>query len=147
MKVILKQDVKGIGKKFDIKEVSSGYATNFLIPKKLAEYASREAEKNAKILQSEMTTQMEMKNSALRNQIELLKGVKITIQKKANDKGHLFEKLHESEISAALKAEAKIEIDPEYIKLETPIKEIGEYVVNVEVGENKGEFLLSVAAN
>ena len=62
----------------------------------------------------------------------------------------MFEKIHPEEISAALKEQAKIEIDPEFLVIEKPIKEIGEYTVSVQVGlpaqsgKNQGEFKLVI---
>lgn len=147
MKVVLKQNIKGIGQKYEIKEVADGYANNFLIPQKLAEYASKEAIKKAEILKFSMKAEMEIKEKLTERQIEMLKGVMIVLKKKSNEKGHLFEKIHPEEISTALKDQAKIEIDPEYIILENPIKEVGDHPIAVQVGKNKGEFKLIVEAN
>jgi large subunit ribosomal protein L9 len=144
MKVILKVDVRGIGHKYEIKEVSDGYANNFLFPKKLAEYASPEAVKKAEILRSATLAEMEIREELTKKQIETLKGVVITLQKKTNEKGHLFEKVHETQISESLKSQARIDIGVEFIKLESPIKEIGEHKVKVEIGKNRGEFVVVI---
>src|SRR3990167_5369355 len=127
MKVILKQDIKGIGKKYEVKNVADGYAVNLLIPKKLAEFASPEAVKRAEILKATATAEIEIREELTKKQVEMLKGVKVVLNKKGNDKGHLFEKVHGEEISLALKEQAKIDIDPEFLKMEKPIKEIGEH--------------------
>lgn len=142
MKVILKEDIKGVGRKYEVKNVADGYANNFLIPRRLAEYASPEAVKKAEILKSTNLAEIEIREKLTEKQIEMLKGVKIVLQKKGNEKGHLFEKIHPQEISQALKDQAKIEINPEYLIIEKPIKEMGEHTVSVEVGKNKGEFKL-----
>lgn len=144
MRVILKQNIKGVGKKYEVKNVSDGYANNFLIPQKLAEYASPEAVKYAKILEASNLAEMEIREKLTQNQIQMLKGVKITLSKKANEKGHLFEKIHTLEVAEALKEQAKIDIDSEYLSTINPIKEIGEHLVQVEIGKNKGEFTLIV---
>lgn len=144
MKVILKQDVKGVGRKYEVKNVADGYANNFLIPNKLAEYASPEAVKKAIVLQSTIEAEMEIREKLTQKQIEMLKGVKVVLNKKGNDKGHLFEKIHSEEISEALKEQTKIEIDPEFISTESPIKEVGEHKVLVKVGKSQGEFILVV---
>ena len=146
MKVILKQDVRGIGRKYEVKNVADGYAVNFLLPRKLAEFASPEAVKKAELLKVATAAEIEIRESLTKAQIETLKTVKIELKKKANEKGHLFEKVHESEISDALKSQAHADIAPEFIKLETPIKELGEHKVKVEVGKNKGEFTLLIVA-
>jgi large subunit ribosomal protein L9 len=144
MKVILKQDIKGVGRKFDVKDVSDGYANNFLIPKKLAVHASPEAVKNAKIQQETSIAEIAIKESLAKKQIEMLKDVKVAISKKANEKGHLFEKIHNEEIINALQKQAKINIDVDHLVVEEPIKEIGEHQIKVVVGENKGYFTLVV---
>jgi len=146
VKVILKQDVRGIGRKYEVKNVADGYAVNFLLPRKLAEFASPEAVKKAELLKVATAAEIEIRESLTKAQIETLKTVKIELKKKANEKGHLFEKVHESEISDALKSKAHADIAPEFIKLETPIKELGEHKVKVEVGKNKGEFTLLIVA-
>ena len=144
MKVILKQDVSGVGRRYEIKNVADGYANNFLIPKKLAEYASPEAVKKAEVLKSLNEAEVEIREKLTEKQLEMLKGVKITIVKKCSEKGHLFEKIQPEEISAVLMEQAKIKIDSEFIKIENPIKEIGEHIMSVQVGKNKGEFILVV---
>jgi large subunit ribosomal protein L9 len=142
MQVILKENIKGVGKKYEVKNVADGYANNFLIPRKLAEYASPDAIKAAEIFKSTNDAEKEIREKLGQKQIEMLKGVEIILKKKGNEKGHLFEKIHPEEISEALKEQAKIEINPEFLVLEKPIKEMGEHTVSVQVGKNKSEFKL-----
>ncbi len=144
MKIILKENIKGVGKKYEVKNVADGYANNFLIPKKLAEFASQDAIKKAEILKSTIDVEKEIREKLAEKQLEMLKKVKVVLKKKTNDKGHLFEQIHPAEISEALKEQAKIEIDAEYISTENPIKEIGEHIILAQVGKNKGEFALVV---
>ena len=144
MKVILKQDIKGVGRKYEIKEISDGYANNFLIPKKLAEFASKEAIKKAEILKSTVDAEKEVQEKLAEKQLEMLKEVRVILKKKANDKGHLFEQIHMTEISTSLKEQAKIEIEEKYLSVENPIKEIGEHLVLAQVGKNKGKFTLVI---
>lgn len=144
MRVILKENIKGVGRKYEVKNVADGYANNFLIPKKLAEYASPEAVKKAELLKAANEAEMEIRKKLTEKQVEILKGMKVILKKKGNEKGHLFEKIHSEEISSALKEQAKIEIDPEFIKFEKPIKEIGEHSVIAQIGKNRGEFKVMV---
>ena len=144
MKVILKQDIKGVGRKYEIKEISDGYANNFLIPKKLAEFASKEAIKKAEILKSTVDAEKEVQEKLAEKQLEMLKEVVVTLKKKTNEKGHLFEQVHLTEVSNALKEQAKIEIEEKYLSVENPIKEIGEHLVLAQVGKNKGKFTLVI---
>ena len=78
--------------------------------------------------------------------MEMLGGIKVSIPKKANEKGHLFEKIHNEEIVEALLEQAKIRLETDHLVIDEPIKEIGEYKVGVEVGNNKGFFVLTVNA-
>jgi large subunit ribosomal protein L9 len=144
MKVILKENVKGVGQKYEIKNVADGYANNFLIPRKLAEHASPDAIKKAEILKATNVAEIEIREKLTEKQIEMLKDVKIVLKKKGNEKGTLFEKIHPDEIGVALKDQAKIEIDSEFIKITEPIKEFGEHTVIVEIGKKKGEFKVVV---
>jgi large subunit ribosomal protein L9 len=144
MKIILLQDVKGIGKKLEVKDVSDGYARNFLIPRKLAEFASPSTVKKAESLRKTIDAEKEVKENLAKKAIELLRDTKVTINKKGNGKGHLFAAVHESEIAEALKTQAHIEIDPEYVETDKPIKEAGDHKVKVKVGNQQGEFVLTI---
>jgi large subunit ribosomal protein L9 len=144
MRVILKEDIKGVGRKYEIKNVADGYANNFLIPTKRAEYASPQAVKSFEALKATADAEKEIREKLAEKQIEMLKDVKIILNKKSSEKGHLFEKIHPEEISQALKDQAKIDIGPEFLKIEESIKEVGEHTVLVQVGKNRGEFVLVV---
>jgi large subunit ribosomal protein L9 len=144
MKVILKEDIKGVGRKYEIKNVADGYANNFLIPRKLAEYATEEAIKKAETLKSASGAEKEIQQKLLEKQIEMLKDVKIILTKKANEKGHLFEKIHPEEISYALKDQAKIEIGPEFLEEIDPIKEVGEHKITIQAGKTLATFLMTI---
>lgn len=146
MKVILKKDIGGLGRKYEIKEVSDGYAVNYLVPNKLAEYASKEAVKRAQIAKAATEEELKVQENLKMKQIEALKGVKIVLVKKANEKGHLFEKIHPEEIVAALKEQARVEISSDSIKMSEPIKEIGDHTLLVEAGKSRGEFTISISA-
>lgn len=144
MKVILKQDVKGVGKKYEVKNVADGYANNYLIPNKLAEFASTGAIEKAKIQKDTSIAEIAIKENLAKKQIEMLKDIKVSILKKANEKGHFFEKVHNDEIVNALLEQSKINIESDYLVVKEPIKEVGEYKVEVIVGDNKGFFTLVV---
>src|SRR4030042_5343329 len=102
MKIILKENIKGVGRKYEIKNVADGYANNFLIPRRLAEYASLEAVKQMERLKATTDAEIEIREKLTEKQIEMIKEVKIILKKKGNDKGHLFEKINQQEISRAL---------------------------------------------
>ncbi|MEI7810510.1 MAG: 50S ribosomal protein L9 [bacterium] len=144
MKVIFLKDVPRVGKRHDIKEVNDGYAVNFLFPRKLAENATSKALKDLEKSQNEILIERELEESLLMKNLEEIKGITITIKGKANDKGHLFSSIHKKEILEEMKKENRIEIDENFIVLEKPIKEIGEFEIQVEIKRKKSSFKLIV---
>lgn len=144
MKVIFLQDVPRAGNRYDIKEVNAGYAINFLFPNKLAELATSktiaELEKKKKNVKIERDIQTDL---LMKNLREI--GDKIVhIAVKADEKGHLFSGIHKKEISEAMQTEHKIEISEEFIVLEKPIKEVGEFDIVIEIKGKKSSFKLII---
>src|SRR3989344_2689399 len=137
MKIILLKDVKGVGKKFEEKNIADGYAANFLIPKKLAVSLSDASASAVKALKEQEEQSREKQSQTLTEHLSQMSGLTVTTKKKVNEKGHLFEKINAEKISQILKAEKGIEISPEHILLSEPIKEIGTYEVPISFGENK----------
>jgi len=131
VKVILLQDVKNLGKKWDIKEVSGGYARNFLLPKKLVEIADDSAlKKIEKLKEKEVQSQKE----GLEKTQEIataLQGREVVISVKEKE-GKLFGSISAKDIVKALKKDNVI-LPPSAIELESPIKEVGEYEVRIKL--------------
>jgi large subunit ribosomal protein L9 len=144
MKVILLKDVKGVGRKYDVKEVGDGHAVNMLIPKGLAETATPANIKKMEVRKSTDTTMKAVDAELAKANIEQLGAQTIEISEKANEKGHLFAGVHTEEIAKAVKKQIHLDIDPEWIKLEKPIKTTGEYEINVEWHGQTGTFKLSI---
>ncbi|MEK7642729.1 MAG: 50S ribosomal protein L9 [Patescibacteria group bacterium] len=147
MKIILIQDVGGVGRKGEVKEVSDGYARNFLIPNKKAIFGSDVAVKNALNKKNVEKVEKEIQENLAKKWLEMLKNTKIEMTKKANEKGHLFEQVHKEEIVGVLKVQTKIDLNPEFIKIEKPIKEIGDHKVSVEIGGTKAEVILHLQSS
>ena len=144
MKIILLTDVAKIGRKYDIKEVSSGYAQNFLFPKKLAELASDSKVKNAYILKKRGEAEQKIKEALLAKDMSSLQKVKISMSLRANEQGHLFQGIHKDEIAEALREETRIDINADMIELEHPIKSVGDHEIRVSAGDTKVTFKLEV---
>jgi len=144
MKVIFLKDVQRVGKKYDIKEVNDGYALNFLFPNKLAEMATTKAITDLEKRQKEIVVEREVQEGLLLKNLEEIKNKVITIKGKANDKGSLFSAIHKKEIKEELEKNHKIEIGEEFIILEKPIKEIGEFEIPIEIKHKKSSFKLVV---
>lgn len=136
MKVILKVDVKGTGKKGDAVEVSDGYARNFLFPRKLAVEASAgavralEEEKNAQVRKQEKIV-ADLK--ALRDRLE---GQTVTVPAKCGENGRLFGSITNKDVADAITRKLGKEFDRRLIDLSSPIKSLGTYPVTLKFGHN-----------
>ena len=132
MKVILKEDVKHVGKMGQIVDVADGYARNYLIPKGLVTEAST---KNIKFLEHEKRIIQE-KSKKIRNSAQDLasriSSLTISIKAKAGEEGKLFGSITTMDVAEALQKEG-VEIDKKKISLEEPIKRLGSYTVNIKL--------------
>jgi large subunit ribosomal protein L9 len=146
MKVILLQDVRKVGKKFEVKEVSDGYALNFLIPRKLAEVSTASSMKKVETVKAHADAERKIQEDLLVKNLKSLEGVTLHIKANANDKGHLFKGINKEELVKALKAETQIDLLPEYLDLEKPLKEVGEFTIPVKVQATEGKFKVEIAA-
>lgn len=144
MKVILLKDVKKIGKRYDTKDVSDGYALNLLIPQGLAISATPEAIKRYDLIKSKAAVEIKVQEDLMAKNIKAIDATVLTVVSKANEKGHLFAGLHNAEIAAELAKQAKIQVDPSFIQLPQAIKETGEYVVEVKAADKSAKFKLVV---
>ena len=134
MKVILQQDVKGHGKKGQMVEVSDGYARNFLLPRKLAVEANAENINTMKMQdKAKKAREAEEKAQAMAT-AEQLKACVVKIPAKAGQGGRLFGSVTSKEISEALKAQHKLDINKAKIVLPDPIKGFGTFEVKCRLG-------------
>lgn len=132
MKVILKSDVKDLGRIGEVVTVKDGFARNFLVPQGLAVEAST---KNVKAFEHEKKEIQEMAKKVKAGAAgisERLSATKITIKAKAGEEDKLFGSVTAMDIADALKAEG-IEIDKKKIHLEEPIKRLGDYTVTIKL--------------
>lgn len=132
MKVILKCDVKGVGKKGEIKEVATGYAVNYLFKKNLAVEATPA---NLKALEREKALEQEKAAKELQEAKELasrLEGEKIILKAKAGKEGRLFGAISTKQISDCLK-EKGYTIDKRKMVLDEPIRTLGVHRVPVKL--------------
>ncbi len=144
MKVILKENVKSLGKAGEIVNVSDGYARNYLIPKGLALVAD---EKNIKVFEKQKKKIIEKIEKEREEAIlfaERLRTLSLTIKAKAGEEGKLFGSITTIDISEALKKEG-IELDRKKIQLSEPIKRLGEYRIPVKISHDiTSEFLVRI---
>ena len=134
MKVILKQDVKALGKKGDLVNASDGYARNFLFPKGLAVEANATAmnEFNSKETAKKFHKAEEVK--AATADAQKLEGKTFHLKAKAGANGKLFGSVTTKEISAALKEQFGLELDSKKLVLPDAIKSFGGYQVKAKLG-------------
>lgn len=132
MKIILLQDVAKIGRKGEVKEVSQGYANNFLLRQQLARPATDKDAKAAQARKEENIIHQKVKKELLEKTFADLKGKEIKITEKANEKGHLFSQVHKDKLVKALKEQLNVDIDESNIILTDPIKEVGEKEIILE---------------
>jgi large subunit ribosomal protein L9 len=133
MKVILKEDVKSLGKKGDIVNVADGYGRNFLIPRGYAVEASKgnlETVKQESIAKQKREAKEKAKAEAL---AEMLEKITVKVPAKAGEKGRLFGSITAKDISEAVMQQANIEVDRKKIDLADTIKSLGTYKVNVRL--------------
>ena len=135
MKVILLDNIKGVGKKDEIINATDGYARNFLFPKKLAVEANAEnmSKLNNKKEAANYKKDVEMQKAE--EMANKLKGIMLKIQVKAGENGKIFGGVTAKEISDNLKAQYKFEIDKKKIELKDTIKTLGEFNISIKLFE------------
>lgn len=144
MKVILLKDVKAVGRKYEVKDVSDGHALNFLFPQQLAERATDKAIERVHKMKDQVDAERKIQDDLLMKNIESLKGKTVTIEDKVNDKGHLFASIHKDNIAGEIMKQTQISIPSDSIVLAKPIKEAGEYTIGLT--NSDATFVLSVKA-
>lgn len=133
MKVIFLKDVKGQGKKGEVKEVSEGYAGNFLFKQGLAAPAS---EGNVKTLQNQKAAELKRKEKEKADAQELgerLKETVLEMRHKAGEGGRLFGSITTKQIAEELEKKTKIAIDKRKMMMEDPIKGLGSFTIPIKL--------------
>jgi large subunit ribosomal protein L9 len=130
---ILLQDVENVGERGAVVDVSKGYLRNFLIPRKLAEPATKGAIQAASRRREAADRAVAHATAAARENAELLNRTVLTIAHQAGEDGRLFGSVTAQDIVDAIKEARGIEIDRRHVRLEEPIKTVGTRVVDIEV--------------
>ncbi len=132
MKVILLEDIKGLGKKYDVKNVATGYARNFLLPKNLAEAATPKALKRLLAIKAQIERDREKRFAELQEQARKIEKMMLQFKLKTGSQGEIFSSVTAKDIENALKEKG---INNATVKLAKPIKELGEHNVEISLGE------------
>jgi len=145
MKVILLQDVKSLGKKGDVVNVSDGYARNYILPRKLGQEATN-ASLNDRKLQKEKEDRQAARNLAeAKEKAEQLKDIVLEIPVKTGEGGRVFGSVSTKEIISAAKEQKGLDLDKKKLLLDEAIKTCGMHVVKIRLHKDViGEFKVHV---
>ena len=135
MKVILKADIKGVGKKDEVINASDGYARNFLFPKNLAVEANNENMNKLRAKQNSMKFQKNQEKEEAIKIADKLKRISLRIKVKAGENGKIFGGVSTKEISKELEIQHGINIDKKKIDLKETIKTLGVHNIEVKLFE------------
>lgn len=133
MDVILLQDVESLGEKGQVVSVADGYVRNYLLPRNLVELASPGRIEEARRRQEEEEARMTRQADRAGEIAEMLNKTVITVRANAGEDGKLFGSVTAAEISREIQRSRDVKIDKKKIELEQPIKECGDYMVELEV--------------
>ena len=135
MKLLLKESIKNVGRVGDVVEVSPGYARNYLLPQDLAVQPTpgniKKVEERRKEIEK-MERERRDQQAALLKQLE---GVEVTLERRANENGHLFGSVSATDIAKALQAQG-FNIEPDDINLPGKLDKIEKYTVHVKFAED-----------
>ncbi len=133
MKILLRSDVKGLGRRGDIVRVSAGHARNFLLPNDLAVVANEGTVVQAEVMRKAQELKAATDRESARNLATSLSTKVITISAKAGNEGRLFGSITSAEIVKAVFDQTGITIDRKQVQLEAPLRALGDHVVAVEL--------------
>ena len=135
MKVVLRTDVNGVGRRGDIVEVAGGFARNYLLPRGAAMIASDGIESQAGAMRRARDLREAQDRAAAETKAQSLAGATLRIEARAGSAGRLFGSVTAADIAEAAKAAKGVDIDRQQVALADPIKEVGSYEVPVNLFE------------
>ncbi len=133
MKVLLCQDVEGLGWYGDVVDVKQGYARNYLIPQRIATAPSDDKIRAMAKEKAVRSAERELAMGKIKAAAEVVNGAEITVIAKVNEAGHMFGSVTEKDIAEKLR-EQNFEVNDKYVKLTEHIKDVGEYSVELRFG-------------
>lgn len=133
MQIILLEDVKTLGKKGDIVNVSDGYARNFVLPKKLGVEANAKNKNDLKLQKANAEKVAAQQLASAQDLAQLLETKEVTVKIKSGEGGRAFGSVSSKEIAQAAKDQCGLELDKKKIQLPEPLKALGAYEVGVKL--------------
>lgn len=144
MKIILLKDIPKVGKRYEIKEISDGYAANMLIPRGLAVAATAQAVKGYELEKAKIDGERKVQEELLLKNLSGLEGKTLTMNVKGNEKGHLFAGVHKPELLAEIEKQTTLKLDPDNIVLEKPLKTAGDHIITAKGAGKTAKFTLKI---
>jgi large subunit ribosomal protein L9 len=135
MKLLLNESIKNVGKVGDVVEVSAGYARNYLLPKGLAVAPTPNNVKKIEARRKEIERQERERRDQQAALIKQLEGVEVTLERKANEQGHLFGSVSATDIAKALRGQG-FNINPDDVNLPGKLDRIEKYTVRIRFAED-----------
>ena len=129
MKVVLRADVEGLGRKGDVCDVAAGFARNYLVPKGLALKSSPGAERQAEAMRRSAALRSSADRADAEEIAVRLAPAVLSVAARAAESGHLYGSVGPDDIAAAVESQVGAVVDPAAVMLETPIREIGSHTV------------------
>lgn len=144
MKVILLKDVPKVGRKYEVKEVANGFGRNVIMTRGLGLIASPAnlVKLEEEVKKAEAATNL--RQELVKKGIKELSGLELNLTGKANKEGHLFASIHKVDIAAAVKERAGVEIDPDWLLLDKPLKTVGEHPITLKVENQTVTFKVTI---
>lgn len=133
MKLILTQEVTGLGAPGDVVDVAAGYGRNYLIPRGFAMYWTRGAQKQIELIKRARSVREIRSLDDARHVVDELAGLTVRLETKAGDTGRLFGSISAADIVAAVKAAGGPELDRRRIEMRSPIKTVGAHQIAVRL--------------
>ena len=145
MRIILLKDVRGVGQKGNVKNVSDGYALNMLIPRGFAEQATAQKITEHAEWQKAAEESREKREEEYASLAKRLDGSQITISVAANKLGKLYRHVTPEAIAEQIKKELDVVVPPDAIVFAEPLRKVGESTVRVRLGKSNTELKVQVA--
>jgi large subunit ribosomal protein L9 len=129
MKVIFLENVNKVGKKFEVKDVATGYAINFLFPKNLAVVYN---DNNLKLIETNKKREIKDNNTSEIDKLKNIKEISIRFKEKISPAGKLFAQIKKDKIVGKILQEYKIKLKSEDLIIDKPLKELGNYTLGIK---------------
>ncbi len=133
MKVVLRSDVDGVGRRGDIVEVSGGFARNFLLPEGRAIVASAGVSDQAAAMRRGRDLREAKDRETAETQVSILAGTVLRLEARAGSAGKLFGSVSAADVAEAVKGQTGVELDRRHVVLDEAIKAVGTYEVPVQI--------------